>query len=63
MKKHEEKQLVVENAVESSNLGECIELVVAVTLGNYWIPYKPFFKQRQNCLCFRKQPSIVKLNI
>lgn len=45
-KKHEEKQLVVENALESSNLGECIELVVAATLGNYWISYKPFSKER-----------------
>lgn len=44
MKKQEEKQLVVENALESSNLGECIELVVAATLGNYWRSYKPFFK-------------------
>lgn len=31
-KKHEEKQLVVENALESSNLGECIELVMVVSV-------------------------------
>lgn len=29
---HEEKQLVVENALEPSNLGECIELVMVVAV-------------------------------
>lgn len=52
MKKQEEKQLVVENALESSNLGECIELVVAATLGNYWRSYKLFFQTKTELFMF-----------